>query len=71
MLEERTSGCDVQHVIVRCEHSVERVLSRRQHSVHTVRVAGNSAVVVNSFDDQLYVAGSRTKAHHEGSSHCE
>ena len=71
MLEERTSGCDIQHVILSCEHSVERVLSRRQYSVHAVRVARNSAVVVNSFDNQLYVAGGRTKAHHQGSSHCE
>jgi hypothetical protein len=53
------------------ENSVQRVLGRGQYSVHSVRVSFNLAAIVNCFDNQLNIAGTRTKSEKRGRSQCE
>ena len=71
MLIKRASSCYVQNVFAVSENSVQRVLGRRQYSVHTVRVPFNLTAIVYCFDNQLNIAGTRSEGEKRGRSQCE
>ena len=71
MLVKRARSRYVQNMLAVSENSVQRVLSRGQYSVHTVRVSFNLATIVYCFDNQLNIAGTRSEGEKRGRSQCE